>query len=103
MGTIYGNRLSNLQDLNTLKLNISIYGRTDIEAGRIINLKFPDVSPADSTDITKDHLDYRYTGSYLITSIHHKINIVKHMMSMEVIRDSFADDIPNFPISSTEY
>jgi hypothetical protein len=103
MGTIYGNRLSNLQDLNTLKLNISIYGRTDIEAGRIINLKFPDVSPADSTDITKDHLDYRYTGSYLITSIHHKINIVKHMMSMEVVRDSFADDIPNFPISSTEY
>lgn len=90
LGEVYGNRLSNLLDLNALKLNVSIYGRTDVEAGRIIDIKFPDMSPADETDIAKDHLDSRYSGSYLITSIHHKINRLKHMMSMEIVRDSLS-------------
>ena len=88
MGEIYGNRLSNLIELNSLKLNLSIYGRTDVEAGRIIDIKFPDMSPVDETDRTSQHIDSRYSGSYLITSIHHKINITKHIMTMEVVRDS---------------
>lgn len=88
MGEIYGNRLSNLLELNSLKMNISIYGRTDVEAGRIIDIKFPDMSPVDETDKNTEHIDSRYSGSYLITSIHHKINSLKHIMSMEVIRDS---------------
>jgi hypothetical protein len=96
MGAIYGNRLSNLHDLNTLKLNISIYGRTDVEAGRLMEINFPDISPASSEDKTSEHLDNRYSGTYLITSIHHKINLVKHMMSMEVIRDSMQPDTPKF-------
>jgi hypothetical protein len=88
MGEIYGNRLSNLIELNSLKLNLSVYGRTDVEAGRIIDIKFPDMSPVDEKDRTSEHLDSRYSGSYLITSIHHKINITKHIMTMEVVRDS---------------
>jgi hypothetical protein len=96
MGEIYGNRLSNLIELNSLKLNISIYGRTDIEAGRIIDIKFPDMSPVDETDKTSEHLDSRYSGSYLITSIHHKINVLKHMISMEVVRDSLAPSPTDF-------
>jgi hypothetical protein len=90
MGELYGNRLSNLIELNSLKLNISIYGRTDVEAGRIIDIKFPDMSPVNETDKTSEHLDNRYSGSYLITSIHHKINILKHTMSMEIVRDSLS-------------
>ena len=90
MGELYGNRLSNLIELNSLKLNISIYGRTDVEAGRIIDIKFPDMSPVNETDKTSEHLDSRYSGSYLITSIHHKINILKHTMSMEIVRDSLS-------------
>ena len=90
MGDIYGNRLSNIIELQSLKLNITIYGRTDVEAGRLIDIKFPDMSPVDETDINKDHVDSRYSGSYLITSIHHKINTVKHMMTMEVVRDSLS-------------
>ncbi len=89
-------KLSNLHDLNTLKLNISIYGRTDVEAGRLMEINFPDISPASSEDKTSEHLDNRYSGTYLITSIHHKINLVKHMMSMEVIRDSMQPDTPKF-------
>jgi hypothetical protein len=90
MGELYGNRLSNLLELNSLKLNISIYGRTDVEAGRLIEIKFPDMSPVDESDITSEHLDSRYSGNYLITSIHHKINFLKHMITMEVVRDSLS-------------
>ena len=101
MGEVYGNRLSNLIELNSLKLNISIYGRTDVEAGHLINIKFPDMSPVDETDSTSSHIDSRFSGKYLITSIHHKINILKHFMSMEVIRDSVvptnSDVFPNRP------
>jgi len=93
MNNIYGNRLSNMLDLNSLKLDITIYGRTDIEAGRTISIDFPDVSPAREQDITSSHLDQKYSGNYLITSIHHKINIAKHMITMEVIRDSQPTEI----------
>jgi hypothetical protein len=92
MGDIYGNRLSNLIELNSLKLNISIHGRTDIEAGRVIDIKFPDMSPVDESDIVAQHIDSNYSGRYLITSIHHKINYVKHMISMEIVRDSISEN-----------
>jgi hypothetical protein len=92
MNEIYGNRVSNLLDLTTLKLDISIYGRTDVEAGRLMEINFPDISPVGEEDLNSTHLDSKYTGKYLITSIHHKINIVNHMMTMEVIRDALTPE-----------
>lgn len=88
MSEIYGNRKSNILDLNSLKLNILIHGRTDIEVGRTIYIKFPDISPVGIKDLSRENLDKRYAGTYLITAIHHKINAFKHMASLEVIRDS---------------
>ena len=71
------------------------------EKNHLINIKFPDMSPVDETDSTSSHIDSRFSGKYLITSIHHKINILKHFMSMEVIRDSVvptnSDVFPNRP------
>jgi len=89
MGEIYGNRLSNMKELDNLKLNIIIHGRTDVEAGQFINVKFPDMEPPSEMDIAKDKIDPRYSGRYLITAINHKINLLNHSMSMEVIKDSF--------------
>lgn len=88
MGEIYGNRKSNILDLNSLKLNILIHGRTDIEVGRTIYIKFPDISPVSVKDLSRENLDKRYAGTYLITAIRHKINAFKHLSSLEVIRDS---------------
>jgi len=89
MGEIYGNRLSNIKELDNLKLNIIIHGRTDIEAGQIITIKFPDMEPSSEGDISRDKVDSKYSGRYLITAINHKINLLNHSMSMEVIKDSF--------------
>jgi hypothetical protein len=70
---IYGNRQSNLLELNNLKLKIVVPGRTDVEVGSLIDIVFPDVSPVDEKDIT-GHSDILYSGKYLITAIRHKIN-----------------------------
>jgi hypothetical protein len=88
MSEIYGNRKSNILDLNSFKLNILIHGRTDIEVGRTIYIKFPAMSPVTPRDLAKEKIDIKNTGTYLITAIHHKINAFKHTASLEVIRDS---------------
>ena len=64
-----------------------IPGRSDIEVGRMLKLLYPDVSPRDASNKTDENIDRRYSGSYLITAINHKINSQSHMMSMEIVKD----------------
>ena len=90
LNSVYANRLSNLVDLNNLKLNVTINGRTDVEVGRTIEIVFPSLEPVSEKDLTSENLDYRFSGNYLITSLNHKINLEKHYIIMEVVRDSFA-------------
>lgn len=94
VGEIYGNRISNIKDLNNLRMNITINGRTDIEAGMKITVNIPDVSPVDESKITREHVDPRYSGNYLITSIRHKITggVNRHYMIMEVVKDGYNAD-----------
>ena len=87
MPEIYGNRKTNILELNQLKLEIFVPGRTDIEVGRMLNLMYPDVSPKGSSDRNKSNEDIKYSGSYLITAINHKFNQQTHMMSMEIVKD----------------
>lgn len=88
MGDIYGNRKSSLLGLTNIKLNITVPGRTDIEAGNLLYFKFPALGPAAEEDKAKDHIDKNYSGYYLITAIHHKITGVEHVMIMEIVKDS---------------
>lgn len=90
---IYGNRISNLHELNLLKLNIVIPGRTDLEAGKVIELELPDLGPVDETDETKGYRDPFYSGSYLITALRHKITggIFRYTISAEVVKDTLGD------------
>ena len=87
MPEIHGNRITNLMELNQLKLEMFIPGRSDIEVGRMLKLLYPDVSPRDASNKTDENIDRRYSGSYLITAINHKINSQSHMMSMEIVKD----------------
>lgn len=87
MPEIHGNRKSNLIELNQLKLEIFVAGRTDIEVGRMLKIIYPDVSPKGTNDTASENEDSRYTGNYLITAITHKLNQQTHMMSMEVVKD----------------
>lgn len=86
MNDIHGNRKSSLLDLSNIKINMVIPGRTDIEIGRILYLKYPglDTNIKDEQEL----LDREYSGFYLITAIAHKINRLEHTMTLECIKDS---------------
>lgn len=88
MGEIHGNRKSTLLDLSNIKLNITVPGRSDVEVGNLIYIKFPALGPAVESDKNKAHIDRSYSGYYLITAIHHRLTALEHVMIMEVIKDS---------------
>jgi len=88
MPDIYGNRMSNMMELANFKLNLTVPGRTDAEVGAMIYFSFPDVSPKASSDTTKTNEDKYYSGNYIITALRHKINLYKHTMTMEIVKDA---------------
>ena len=87
MQDIFGNRRSSLIDLTNIKMNIDVPGRTDIEVGNMINFRMPKLGPVEKTN-SEEQKDKLYSGKYLVTAIHHRITVNKHMMSMEIIKDS---------------
>lgn len=91
MPIIYGNRLSNLQELSNLKITINVPGRTDAEVGAMLYFSFPDVSPKSEQDSTKTNEDKYYSGFYIITAIRHKINQFKHTMTLELVKDALSN------------
>lgn len=92
MGDIYGNRRSTMLDLTNVKMNITVPGRSDIEVGNILYLKFPGLGPVSEKDKSKDNIDVNYSGYYLITAIHHRVTGLEHVMIMEVVKDSLKVD-----------
>ena len=92
MGEIHGNRLSSLLELTNIKMNMTVPGRTDAEVGRIIYFEYPSMGAKDGSDTGSSAQDKLYSGFYLITAIHHKVNKFEHTMTMEVIKDSLYVD-----------
>ena len=92
MGEIYGNRLSSMLELTNIKMNMTVPGRTDAEVGRIIYFEYPSMGAKDETDTGSSAQDKLYSGFYIITAIHHKVNKHEHAMTMEVIKDSLYVD-----------
>lgn len=88
MPQVYSNRMSNLLELSNFKLNINVPGRTDVEVGRMMYFSYPDVSPKSEEDKVLSNEDKYYSGNYLITAIRHKINLYKHTMTLEIVKDA---------------
>lgn len=85
---IYGNRKSSLLELSNIKMHITVPGRTDIEVGRVLYFSYPALGPGSQSDEEDGKEDKQYSGWYLITAIHHKINKIDHSMRMEIVKDS---------------
>ena len=92
MGEIYGNRLSSMLELTNIKMNMTVPGRTDAEVGRLIYFEYPSLGAKDEKDTGSSAQDKLYSGYYIITAIHHKVNKLEHQMVMEVIKDSLYVD-----------
>lgn len=92
MGEIHGNRLSSMLELTNIKMNMTVPGRTDAEVGRILYFEYPSLGGKVEGDTGSSAQDKLYSGYYLITAIHHKVNKLEHQMVMEVIKDSLFVD-----------
>jgi hypothetical protein len=88
---MFGNRRSNMLELNNFKMEITIPGRTDLEVGNIVGIIFPKSPGAPLTKESKSNSkhDELYSGNYLITNLAHKINPKTHYITMNVLKDSF--------------
>lgn len=81
-------RRSTLSEYDNMKLLITVPGRTDAEVGNVIYLSYPNARPRDQEDYGLGNLDPMFSGFYLVTAIRHKINLIKHTMTMEIVKDS---------------
>ena len=88
---VYGNRRSNIMRLNNLIIKLVIPGRTDLEAGSVIDLILPRGFPNSPEDTNTNARDPMYSGKYLITSINHKFNPITHFITMNVTKDSLSN------------
>ena len=81
-----------MQQIDNIKLNITISGDTTRKVGDVLNLELPSIEPVlgDGT-IPMDKL---YNGRYLVTGLRHKIDSSSHVMVMEVVKDSYFSSLP---------
>ena len=86
------NRFSQMQQINNIKINITISGDTNSKVGDVLDLVLPSIEPLN--DDGKPPLDKLYNGRYLITGLRHKINFDDHLMVMEVVKDSYFSSLP---------
>ena len=91
-GSLGKGRISTILELDNFKLEITVPGRTDIEVGRVIKLYVPSTAPRNEEDKSDRNEDKLYSGRYLITAIRHKVTMLKHMMIMEIVKDSILQD-----------
>jgi hypothetical protein len=82
-------RVSTINELGNFKIVITVPGRCDAEVGSIVHLYYPDAAPRDQSDKAKRGEDPLYSGFYLVTAVRHKITLLKHMMIMELVKDSY--------------
>ena len=85
------NRISQMQQLNNVKLYITISGDTTRRVGDVLDLELPSVEPVLDGAVPMDKL---YNGRYLVTALRHKIDIASHLMVMEVVKDSYFSSLP---------
>ena len=84
-------RTSTSAELTNLKIEITVAGRTDAEIGSMVYFYYPAAVPKGVDDKVFDMADRIYSGYYLVTAIRHKINNLKHVMIMELVKDSYQD------------
>lgn len=79
-------RLSFFQMLNTHKVNIQVFGRTDYTIGQVVSLDIPRATQLFKTE--NDPRDLILSGKYIVSAINHTITRESHVCNMELIKNS---------------
>jgi hypothetical protein len=86
-------RNSLFSDITTLKMKITVPGRTNMEVGTIVDLDYPSVSADRDKSASEDIRDKWVSGYYMITAIHHQITKLRHNAICEISKDSYLNDL----------
>jgi hypothetical protein len=85
-------RNSLLQDLSSVRFEMQVPGRTDIEVGRLVYIRLP--KGGSSSPEFSQNFDPILSGLYLVTAIRHNFSLTgKHTMTLEVAKDSFHSQV----------
>lgn len=85
-------RNTGLAELEAVKIEITVPGKTDIEVGRLIRFNYPHIGEKTTTPDRTEAYDKLVSGIYVITGINHVVNRVGHTMLLEIVRDSLEED-----------
>ena len=84
-------RMSILSLSNSIRIQITVYGRTDYTVGQVVTIDINKEQPTYKSDTnTKDEI---LSGNYIISSIRHYIDRTYHECVMELIKDSMIIDM----------
>lgn len=96
-------RNSSLMDITTMRLQLTVPGRTDIEVGRLIRFFYPSVGEKNVQDDSEAFIwDILISGIYMVTAIHHVINPLRHTMHIEIAKDSYAQPLYDVEMEGEE-
>lgn len=96
-------RNSSLMDITTMRLQLTVPGRTDIEVGRLIRFFYPSVGDKNVKDDSEAGVwDILISGIYMVTAIHHQISPLRHTMFIEIAKDSYAQPLYEVEDENTE-
>jgi hypothetical protein len=86
-------RLSFFKLLESYKVNIQVYGRTDYTVSQIVDLNI-----SKATQLFKNENDPRdliISGKYVVSALNHTITRDQHICNMELIKNSVLTDLSN--------
>jgi hypothetical protein len=87
-------RNSLFSDISTMKMKITIPGRTDMEVGTIVDFDYPSVASNRTQSTSEEDVrDKWISGYYMITAIHHQITKMRHNMICEISKDSYLEEL----------
>jgi len=91
----YMQRLMQLSEIFSTRLNMEVPGRTDMVVGAVIDVVLYKMAATDPKQKEANLLDNVFSGRYLVTKVRHHIKRTdnRHTMYLEVVKDSFIKDV----------
>lgn len=80
-----------LSALHGFQIKVVLPGNMNLRAGSVVDLNFP---VAGQTQEGEKPIDSLFSGHYLITAVHHKIDRAKYVCILELSKDSLTSPLP---------
>ena len=92
IGNVANHRIPMLAQAQMIKIDIDIWGRTDIAVGDTINVDLGKFTSNTADANSKNLGDPLYSGKYMIGAIVHRISMNQHKMTLQLTKDSVASN-----------